>query len=75
MQADTGHLIRVQKGGQIPVGYDPIPEGLARAAEQKLNGNSEAYVSKASGGKLSKWASEKRKQKRKMAKKSRKQNR
>jgi len=37
-------------------GYKELPENLQHAAKVKLNGRSEAYVSKNSGGKLSKWA-------------------
>jgi aspartyl aminopeptidase len=81
MNPDTNHLkslndvtneMKEQLEGE---GYEPIPEELNRAAKRKLNGNNEAYVSRNSGGKLSKWAAKKRKQKRKMAKAARKKNR
>lgn len=75
MNADTGHLIRMQKDAQMPDGYQFLPEDLLGSSRKKLAGKSEAYVSLSSGGKLSKWAAGKRRQKRKMAKKSRKQNR
>ena len=58
-------------------GYEPVPPELERAAQMKLagekvNGFSEAWVSLTSGGKLSRWAAEKRKKK--MAKESRRKN-
>ncbi len=55
--------------------YEPVPKELQTAAKMKLGGKDEAMVSLTSGGKLSRWASKKRKEKRKMAKQSRKQNR
>ena len=45
--------------------YNPVPGALEYAAKRKLNGEKEAYVSKTSGGKLSKWAAKKRKKKKK----------
>jgi len=68
------------------LGYQPVPKELENAAEKKLAGKDEAYVSLTSGGKLSKWAARQRKLKRKanarkaknrakMAKQSRKRNR
>ncbi len=58
--------------------YIPIPEELNVAAEKKLAGKDEAYVSLTSGGKLSKWAAKQRakqrKAKRKMQKESRRKN-
>ena len=57
--------------------YEPVPEELRVAAEKKLAGKDEAYVSLTSGGKLSKWAAKQRKAKqhRKMQKASRRANR
>lgn len=56
-------------------GYEEIPKELEAAAKAKLAGLQEAMVSLTSGGKLSKWASGKRKAKRKMAAESRRRNR
>ncbi len=56
-------------------GYEPVPPELETAAKKKLAGKDEAHVSLTSGGKLSKWAAQKRKNKRKMAKASRRRNR
>jgi hypothetical protein len=71
----TGHLVRLQDNETPPEQYEILPEQLNRAARRKLAGKNEATVSLTSGGKLSKWAAEKRKSKRKMAKASRKRNR
>jgi hypothetical protein len=70
MNVATNHLVKSEIVGH---GYEPIPDELMKAANSKLAGRSEAYVSFNSGGKLSSWAAKKRKQK--MAKKSRKRNR
>ncbi len=55
-------------------GYTPVPAELEKAAEKKLAGQDEAYVSLTSGGKLSKWAAKQRKAKRKKQKASRRKN-
>jgi len=62
--------------------YIPVPDELNRAAQIKLAGKPEAMVSLTSGGKLSKWAAGQRKerarekkQKRQMAKESKRRNR
>ena len=63
--------------------YIPVPDELVHAAKVKLSGKKEAMVSLTSGGKLSKWAAEQRKerrsgskkQKRQMAKESKRRNR
>lgn len=44
--------------------FEEVPEELNQAAKAKLKGENEAYVSKTSGGKLSKWAAQQRKEKR-----------
>ena len=58
---------------------EPVPDELQAAAKRVLAGRPEAYVSKTSGGKLSRWASARRKersrQRAKMAKASRRRNR
>jgi len=56
-------------------GYEPVPQELNKAAQKVLAGRPEAHVSLTSGGKLSKWASKKRKEKRKAVAASRKRNR
>lgn len=56
-------------------GYKEVPKELETAAEKKLSGKAEAYVSLTSGGKLSKWAAKQRKTKRKMANQGRRKNR
>ena len=45
--------------------FTPVPKELEHAAEVKLAGQDRAIVSKTSGGKLSKWAAQQRKAKRK----------
>lgn len=83
MNIDTGHLITDEMYREMQDfqqrGYASVPKELQPAAEKKLAGKNEAIVSLTSGGKLSKWASEQRKNKRKsrnkIAKQSRKQNR
>ena len=75
MNPSTGHLVGCF--GNIPgekrKDYEPVPPELERAAASKLAGQDEAWVSLTSGGKLSRWAAEKRKKKR--AKGSRRKNR
>jgi len=56
MNVDTNHLVNVTDRTGVPAGYDLLPESLNRAAKRKLNGKDNAYVSKTSGGKLSRWA-------------------
>lgn len=74
MNCDTGHLVRDL--GMVELHsrhqYTPLPAELHTAARHKLAGGNEAYVSKTPGGKLSKFAA---KQRRKMAKQSRRRNR
>ena len=77
MNPDTGHLkaLDEETAKSLEEGYEKVPEELNRAARRKLNGRSDAHVSLTSGGKLSKWAAQKRKNRNKMAKQSRKANR
>ncbi len=75
MNTDTNHLIRVLEGEEMPAGYQEVPAELHKAAYHVMRGRDEAYVSKHSGGKLSRWAAGRRKAKRKMAEASRKRNR
>jgi len=75
MQCDTNH-VKILPDDQMLVrvmmeqGYEPLPENLQEAARRKLNGRDSAFVSKTSGGKLSKFAAGKRKAKRKKARKA-----
>lgn len=80
MNPDTGHIVSLPDTEEMmriykDMGYEPIPEELQPAANKKLAGQNEAFVSLTSGGKLSKWAADKRKIRRKMARESRKRNR
>lgn len=79
MDVDTGHLILAERSGELhslmKQGYKPVPEELNRAAKRKLAGKKEAYVSLTSGGKLSNWAAQKRKARKKISRESRKRNR
>jgi hypothetical protein len=75
LQPYTGHLIKLKNEYPILPGYLPVPNELQGAAEKKLAGKDEAFVSLTSGGKLSKWAAKQRKHKRKIARASKKRNR
>ena len=90
MQPYTGHLVDMEgdvakklfeEAGTInyakaaSLGYVPVPDELAPAAAKKLAGRDEATVSLTSGGKLSKFAAKKRKQKRKTQKAARRNSR
>ena len=88
MNPDTGHLVDLMSDNAKEFakekGYDPVPDELEPAAKRKLAGKDEAYVSRNSGGKLSKWGAKKRKSKlvaqklkdkRKIARNSKKKNR
>lgn len=76
MNPNTGHLIDL-RDSPIPEGYFGLPKELEYAAKLKLNGQDEAMVSLTSGGKLSNFARDKRKEKHKkqIAKQSRRRNR
>jgi hypothetical protein len=64
MNVSDNHLIEWQSGDNPPEDYTLLPEYLNRAARRKLGKENSAYVSKTSGGKLSKWAAKMRKAKR-----------
>lgn len=68
MNPDTNELRLFDKNEVLPKGFISIPEGLRKAARLKLGKNRSATVSKTSGGKLSKWAAKKRKQREKQRK-------
>lgn len=74
MNTDTGHLVRLTPKeeeeklkmlNERRAGYEKLPEELNKAAEMKLGKNDEAFVSLTSGGRLSTWARNKRKARRK----------
>ena len=44
--------------------YSPVPEELNHAAKVALRGRQEVTISRTSGGKLSRWAASKRREKR-----------
>jgi hypothetical protein len=75
MNPSKGHLVKWLEmvPAELRSGYELVPNELERAAEKKLAGRNEATVSLTSGGKLSRWAAKKRKEK--MAKESRRKNR
>jgi len=70
MNVNTNHLVNVEYDAPAPEGYDLLPERLNRGARRKLGKNNNAYVSKTSGGKLSRWAAKQRKIKNGINKKS-----
>jgi len=67
MNCDNGHL--VSRLGMIDTSersrYVMLPDHLVVSAKKKLNGADEATVSLTSGGKLSRFAGETRKERRK----------
>ena len=78
MNVDTNHLVALQNMERDLLrarGYEQLPDELEPAAKAVLRGRSEAYVSRTSGGKLSKYAAKRRKEKRKQARAARKRNR
>jgi len=78
MNVDTNHLVALQNMERDLLharDYEKLPDELEPAAKAVLRGRSEAYVSRTSGGKLSRYAARKRKEKRKQARAARKRNR
>ena len=80
MNVNTGHLVnnemlQIMRESFPQEDYTPVPQELESAAAKKLDGKPEAFVSLTSGGKLSSWAREQRKKKRKMVNESRRRNR
>lgn len=65
MNSDTGHLVRDLEmvPPHLRAGYERLPADLHGAAERKLAGRDEAYVSRRSGGKLSRFAARTRRKK------------
>jgi len=67
MNPNTNELVRVKNRDirdLLRRGFIPIPKKLHHAAEYRLGEKDSVVVSKNSGGKLSKWAAKKRKEKR-----------
>lgn len=66
MNPDTNELRRVDGIAELmglkKRGFLPIPKKLERAARLKLGKKKKVIVSRTSGGKLSKWAAKKRRQ-------------
>lgn len=66
MNPDTNELVRLvniaESIGLKKKGFIPVPKSLDHAARVKLGKNKRAIVSKTSGGKLSRWAAKKRKE-------------
>ena len=66
MNPDTNELIRFEYKEELEKffgkGFIQVPQHLERAAELTLGKNKSIFVSKTSGGKLSKWAAKKRKE-------------
>jgi len=78
MNVDTNHLVALQDRARDLLraqDYEQLPDELEPAARAVLRGRNEAYVSRTSGGKLSKYAAKRRKEKRKQARVARKRNR
>jgi hypothetical protein len=75
MNTDTNHLIRIGGDDEAPEGYEVVPDHLLKAALLSLGDKTETTISRNSGGQLSRWAARRRKDKRKMQKASRRQNR
>jgi len=66
MNPDTNELTRARTEEELEElldrGFLEVPEELHKAAELKLGKENSAFVSKTSGGKLSKWAAKKRRE-------------
>ena len=75
MNVDTNHLVAALRPEELEPGYEKLPSDLDRSARAMLRGRSDAYVSRTSGGKLSRYAAKQRKAKRKAAQAARKRNR
>lgn len=79
MNPNTGELVTNELLEKLEPekkqGFVPVPSELNRGARRKLAGRESATVSLTSGGKLSKFAAEQRKAKRKAAKAGRRASR
>lgn len=73
MNTDTNHLVDIsvfteeQKDKLAGEGYKPVPDELEHASRVALRGKGSTYISKTSGGKLSRWAKKKREKRKKLA--------
>ncbi|KKN01523.1 hypothetical protein LCGC14_1126910 [marine sediment metagenome] len=68
MQVETNHLISGDEMEKLSKfiedhEYEQLPEELQLAASLKLKGKDSAFISKTSGGKLSKYAAKRRRRK------------
>ena len=68
MQVETNHLISGDAMEKLSKfiedhEYEQLPEELQLAASLKLKGKDSAFISKTSGGKLSKYAAKRRRRK------------
>lgn len=63
------------KSGALPGDLKQIPDGLDRASKTALAGNDSVQISKTSGGKLSRFAAQQRREKDAKTKKKKKRNR
>jgi hypothetical protein len=74
MDTSTNHLVSPERFQHMDPAaarsYTPVPKHLRPAAMRKLAGRREAHVALHSGGKLSVWAAEQRRQQRKAAKRN-----
>ena len=66
MNPDTNELVQVYNVEEMEElkekGFIPVPQTLERAARLMLGKKKKVVVSKTSGGKLSRWAAKKRRQ-------------
>ncbi len=70
MNPDTNELVQFATMEELKEagkeGFIPVPESLEHAALQMLAKKRSVFVSKTSGGKLSKWAAKKRRERKKL---------
>ncbi len=66
MNPDTNELVRADNVEEMKElkekGFIPVPQSLKRAAKLMLGKKKKVIISKTSGGKLSKWAAKKRRE-------------
>lgn len=79
MNIDTNHLVSAEQFSSLKeaakAGYYAVPDHLSRRAEKLLKGRSGVHVPRSGNDPLTKWAAEKRRKRRAMARASRKANR
>ncbi|WP_425059209.1 hypothetical protein SCACP_38880 [Sporomusa carbonis] len=81
MNVDNGHLIKLAQYEAMRAGYQPVPPELQTEAERELAGKNESFVDLKAASPLANWAAKKRAErdkkndKRRMAKESRRRNR